>query len=105
MMYQRLCGLKSYSPFRARAHPTDRAYAIVPYLRSDSIVAWHDFDEISWNQTLKHDLVVRGYDDVVVAIRGVCLFVCFVMSDLRPKADVHTRGHLRWSSEIKADNS
>jgi hypothetical protein len=26
------------------------AYAIVPYLRPDSIVAWHDFDDDAWER-------------------------------------------------------
>ena len=29
-------------------HRNACAYAIVPYLRSDSVVAWHDFDDASW---------------------------------------------------------
>ena len=29
------------------------AYAVIPFLRDDSIVAWHDWDDASWRRLLE----------------------------------------------------
>ena len=62
--------LNKFSVTKRISHPIRRAWSILPYLRADTIVAWHDFDELSWNATTRRkrldmDVAEENPSDIV----------------------------------------